>query len=348
MRKKIVGLLLAVVFFVCGFPLSGYAAKNSDITRVYKKIVTNTDFMQKLYAVVPLYSELGLTEELVTDRIKRLINDVVNTAVSEKASGVLTTENIEQRFKEILMTSVQYMEAEYLSLLLDAFPEETIEKMLEGVIPEEFRELYRLLAKEAYYILGYNERGIEIIFDDMTGYEWSFTAVDYLFNKDIISGTGDFVFDPGGYVTREQFVKMICSAFDSQIVPGDKPPVFSDVSLESWYYPYVTKLASAGLINGVSETVFGTGNNIKRQDMAVLMFRIGEDLGYFSPEMLKLPFNDQNDISSYALTAVNTLKNKGIINGDEGGNFNPHKGASRVEAAQMIYNFYIYVSNFNQ
>jgi len=348
MKKRIFSLLLATVFFTSVLSFPTYAAKNSDVTRVYKKVFTTTDFMQKLYSVVPLYTELGLTNDSVTKRIKLLINDVLDGALYRKSTGELTKSNIEKSFKEIIMLEVQYMEAEYLSLLLDSFPEKTIEEMLEGTIPNEFKDLARVLAKEAYYILGYNEIQTDIIFDDMKGHEWSIPAVDYLFNLDIISGTGDFVFNPGGNVTREQFVKMMCAAFEEHIIPSGENTLFSDVPANAWYHPYVTKMASAGLIKGVSDSLFGTGNNIKRQDIAVLIFRIGEELGYFTSEELTLPFNDQNSISPYAVTAVNTLRNNKILNGNQAGNFNPHSGATRAEAAQMIYNFYIFASNLNK
>lgn len=348
MKKKLVALFLVCILLICVFPLSAFAAKNSDVTRVYKNILTNTDFMQKLYATVPEYAEVGLTEELVTVRIKRLIGDVIDSALYSQATGSLTAENAESKLKEIIMLEAYNIEAEYLSLILDSLPDETISKLFEGVIPDEFRQLARALAKEAYCILGFAERTTDIIFDDMAGCEWANVAVDYLFNMDAIGGTGDFVFEPYGDVTREQFAKMLCGAFNSEIEVGSEGVMFSDVLADAWYAPYIDKLAGAGLIKGISDNEFGTGMLIKRQDIAVLIFRMGEELGYLSQEAAKSPFNDQNDISVYAVNAVNALKNNDIIKGDENGFFNPHSTATRAEAAQIIYNFYIFASNLKQ
>lgn len=348
MKKKLILLLLTATFVAFAFPLSSYAAKNSDITRVYKSVVTNTDFMQKLYATVPEYSELGLTNELVTNRIKKLIGDVIDSALYSQATGDLTKDNIQSKFKEIMLLEAYNLESEYLSLILDSLPDETVSKLFEGVVPDEFRQLAQVLTKEAYCILGFTKRGTDIIFDDMAGSEWSVGAVDYLFNLDIISGKGDFVFDPNGNVTREEFAKMICVAFSEEFTGGKDSVKFLDVSPDMWYSPYIDKLSSAGLIKGITNTEFGTGVNIKRQDIAVLIFRMGEELGYLSQEAAKSPFNDQNDISAYAVNAVNVLKNNGIVNGDENGFFNPHSTATRAEAAQMIYNFYIFASNLKQ
>ena len=50
------------------------------------------------------------------------------------------------------------------------------------------------------------------------------------------------------------------------------------------------------------------------------------------------PFGDENDIRSYALDAVNTLKAEKIVNGDQNNNFNPLANTTRAEAAVIIYN----------
>ena len=342
MKNKCISLLLA--FFVV-FIGNVSAAKNSDTTRIYKKIVTNSEFASKLYSVLPLYSEMGVTKESVNNCLREMAGRVLDYAYEEFEQGLLTKQNIGERFQVYLADSVQLMDSVYISMMLDSFPEETIQTMLEGHVPPEFKELYQLLAKEAYYIFGFSDKNTGMIFDDMQGYEWSFTAVEYLFDEDIINGTGDFTFEPASMVTREQFVKMICGAFDIQ--KGADIVNFSDVSETDWFYPYVMKMASNGLVTGISDTLFGTGNNIKRQDMAVLIYRIGRNMGYFSSESSKNPFVDQLSISGYAVTAVNTLRNNGVINGDDKNMFNPHSGASRAEAAQMIYNFYMYAQNLN-
>lgn len=50
------------------------------------------------------------------------------------------------------------------------------------------------------------------------------------------------------------------------------------------------------------------------------------------------PYNDDSNIASWAKDAVYTLKKKGIMVGDEKGNFNPTKGITRQEIAVMVAN----------
>lgn len=48
--------------------------------------------------------------------------------------------------------------------------------------------------------------------------------------------------------------------------------------------------------------------------------------------------NDFNTISSYAQEAVQDLVDRGVIQGDEKGNFNPRKSVTRAEAATILVN----------
>ncbi|UKI35896.1 MAG: S-layer homology domain-containing protein [Clostridiales bacterium] len=44
-------------------------------------------------------------------------------------------------------------------------------------------------------------------FADLTGFDWAKDAVDYLYQKGIVSGRNEKEFAPSDFVTREEFVK---------------------------------------------------------------------------------------------------------------------------------------------
>ena len=48
-------------------------------------------------------------------------------------------------------------------------------------------------------------------------------------------------------------------------------------------------------------------------------------------------FNDDDNISDYAKTAVYALKSQDIVNGIDGKNFAPQDTATRAEAAKILY-----------
>jgi hypothetical protein len=92
--------------------------------------------------------------------------------------------------------------------------------------------------------------------------------------------------------------------------------------------------------------MFGLGQDITRQDMAVIIYRIGLRAGAFEPTYEVERFSDGYLIADYAVDAVYTLRAVGIMNGFEN-KANPRDSASRAETAQMLYNFYKYISNIN-
>ena len=93
-----------------------------------------------------------------------------------------------------------------------------------------------------------------------------------------------------------------------------------------------------GLVQGIGDNQFAPNANIVRQDMAVIIKNILDKTGRTSGAAGAEPFGDENDIRSYALDAVNTLKAEKIVNGDQNNNFNPLANTTRAEAAVIIYN----------
>lgn len=344
MKRIYKGLVAFLVVASMLFSTTAFAITKADSARVFKTLYQDQTFLPQLYRAVPLYADLYVTKASVDQKIEETIHTVLTVAEAEKKAGTLTSANFEARLKTITIDSALAMEAVYIALCTDAFSDETVASLLDGEIPVEFEPLYQAIVAEAYIILGFGERQETThVFEDLTGYEWAETAITYLFDKDIISGVSSFRFAPGSHVTREQFAKMMCVAF--QIEPSGSLPQFSDVRQSDWFYPYVTTMASRNLIQGVGEGRFGSGKNITRQDMAVLMFRICEMLGTIDRSSSKNSgFDDDRYISSYAKTAVITLKELGIINGNGLNCFNPTMPATRAEAAQMLYRCYQYVN----
>ncbi len=174
------------------------------------------------------------------------------------------------------------------------------------------------------------------IFSDIDTVPWAEDAIVALAEKGVIFGKGIGIFAPNDYVTREEFVTMLVRAFlDEQ---EETAIVFTDVPRGEWYYSPVAKAVNAGVVKGINEVVFGTGDKIIRQDMAVMIYRIADyaDAAVSTVEEYA-SFDDHDIISSYAREAVYALKNVGIIAGVDEYNFAPFEPATRAQAAKMIY-----------
>ena len=174
------------------------------------------------------------------------------------------------------------------------------------------------------------------IFTDLSGYSWAQTAIESLYNLGIISGYGDNTFEPQNTVNRAEFVTMIVKKYLSD--KAAEGGAFKDVLESDWYFAYVMKAYSAGIVSGMQNGLFSPKGNISRQDMATILYNVAELLGKTSGG-ISGEFVDSDTISDYARDKVSFLKGMGIISGDENGAFRPFDNATRAEAAQMIYKF---------
>lgn len=176
----------------------------------------------------------------------------------------------------------------------------------------------------------------ENVFGDVKKENWAYEYINVLYREGIVSGDENGMFYPENNITREEFVKMLVNALKLK-TESDVELNFDDVDLNSWYAPFVKTAFFHKIVNGVSETSFGTGRNITREDMAVMAYRC-----VFKDEQTadnrKDVFEDDGEISDYAKAAVYSMKEKGIIGGTGAGLFEPKRYSERAEAAKIIYN----------
>ena len=169
-------------------------------------------------------------------------------------------------------------------------------------------------------------------FGDVKESDWYFDYVTELAEKGIVSGNGNGGFAPNDNVTREQFLKMIIEATD--IEANESENTFADVA-DDWYKPYVLTAKNLGIVNGVTDTMFGIGQKITRQDMAVMITRTIEKLGITIEEKEVNAFADNNKVTDYAKDAVEYMKSIGLIEGYNN-EYRPHDNLTRAEAAKVI------------
>lgn len=175
-------------------------------------------------------------------------------------------------------------------------------------------------------------------FSDLSDVEWAKEAIEALSKKNIINGTAPGVFEPNSNITREQIVKIILLSIGKEIENAECP--FEDVDDNLWYAPYVKDGYKKGIINGISDSEFGTGRNLTRQDLAVIVVRAAEIAGIKLAAAEKSDFADSGSIAEYAKNAVDILSAMNVINGKDGNVFAPGDFCTRAEAAKIIYNLF--------
>lgn len=176
--------------------------------------------------------------------------------------------------------------------------------------------------------------GKKYSFSDMVSASWADEAVAVLKEMGVVNGKTKTEFAPNDNVTREEFVKMIVFLAGINVEHGNME--FDDVNESDWFYIPIKAAKQKNIINGISESHFGVGEKITRQDMAVITSNV---LLYLNISVSKkdITFADEEEISDYAKDSVSILAAKGIINGYHDNTFRPGGFATRAEAAKILY-----------
>lgn len=165
-------------------------------------------------------------------------------------------------------------------------------------------------------------------------------AILELVDKGIINGKGNGTFDPAGKIHRQDFAIILAKALSLDVTSVPPSPTFSDIPATHYSYTFVEAAAKAGLIKGQGNGEFGFGENLSRQDMAVLFIRaLGIDASGKAAELGNLNFNDAASISNYAKDAVAAAIELQLINGRTDGSFNPAGSADRQSVALVTSRF---------
>ncbi len=175
----------------------------------------------------------------------------------------------------------------------------------------------------------------EISFTDLDQAAWARDSILSLAGRGYLSGDGDGKFRPNDAITREEFVKLLLCGLGIDLV--NKESGFADAVKNAWYEPYLAAARAAGIVNGDDSDSFGIGQQISRQDMAVMVFRAVEMTEEQEKKATQSAgFKDQSQISAYAADAVDWMYQETLISGMGDHTFAPLENASRAQAAKVM------------
>ena len=177
-------------------------------------------------------------------------------------------------------------------------------------------------------------------FADVKENDWFFEAVDYVTAKGLMIGIGEDAFGPGLVLNRAQFATILYRVDGEH--PAQTRMAFADVPAGQWYSEAVVWAAEKDIVKGYGHNIFGTTDFITREQMVVMMFRYAQ---YLNMETANdgtcEAFADADQISDYALEALNWAVDKGIIKGKAGGTLiDPQGSTTRAECAAIIQRFF--------
>lgn len=174
---------------------------------------------------------------------------------------------------------------------------------------------------------------------DVKKTDWFYSAVQYVAENDYMIGVSEDKFAPAMEMTRSMFVTVL-ARLEGVEDTGAKSN-FKDVPDGTWYTQAVNWAAENGIVQGNGEGMFLPDALITRQDMCTMMARYvayhekKHNVTHEKKGEAKT-FADKDQISSYALEAVNSCVAWGLIEGNELGYFMPLNTSTRAEAAAII------------
>jgi len=127
--------------------------------------------------------------------------------------------------------------------------------------------------------------------------------IHVLASEGIASGTGDGKFGPELTLTRAEFAAFLAKAF---ALPAAKSPApFRDIE-KHWAANSIQAAYAAGLVNGVSATVFAPSQPVKRQEAAAVTWRYLKSQGIEVREQYQVLHPDDMP-DQWAIEAVKNM-----------------------------------------
>lgn len=177
-------------------------------------------------------------------------------------------------------------------------------------------------------------------YKDVNSNDWYHDYVAIVSANKIMTGLTSTTFAPADNLARAQFAVILHRLNgEPEVEYTDK---FKDVVKGQWYTDAVIWANSIGIVNGYTDTgLFGVGDNINREQMAVMMHRYATYKKYdISPKADLSKFKDAASVNEFAKEGMEWAVGAGIITGtDNSTKLNPQGNANRAECATIITRF---------
>ncbi|MGI6492213.1 MAG: S-layer homology domain-containing protein [Pelotomaculum sp.] len=161
---------------------------------------------------------------------------------------------------------------------------------------------------------------------------WALEAIETLAGAGVLDGTDYEHYMPDLPITRAELTKLLVKALN---LPADETATtFIDVPDTAWYAGYTAAAAGAGLVKGYEDGSFRPHRPVTREELAVILVR---GLELTARPGATLPFNDAEEVFTWAKDSVTIAAGCGLLHGYPDGTFRPRGQVTRAESAVMLY-----------
>ena len=177
-------------------------------------------------------------------------------------------------------------------------------------------------------------------FTDVAGSAWYYGAVEYAWENGLMTGTSATLFSPDVTTTRSMLATLLWRLEGEPVV--NYLMDFTDVAEGLWYSEAIRWASAEGVVNGVGDgSAFDPDGTITREQMAVMLYRYAQYKDYDVTQggMAAREYADYEQISDWAVPAVEWAVNAGLISGASGDTLSPQGSATRAEIATILMRF---------
>lgn len=172
-----------------------------------------------------------------------------------------------------------------------------------------------------------------ITFSDVTNH-WASKYIKEAVTLGIVNGMPDGTFAPDKEMTRAEFATILWNMAENPKTEGTS--TFNDVKSEDWYYKQIAWAFDKGYINGISNTEFNPNGIITREQAMTILYRYTG--GPETKEQLE-KFEDTEEISTFALSAMKWAVENKIISGVSESEIAPKMSATRAQLATIMVRY---------
>jgi sugar lactone lactonase YvrE len=169
-------------------------------------------------------------------------------------------------------------------------------------------------------------------FSDVPTTSFANTAISWLVQAGITTGTTPTTFTPQGNTTRAEMAVFLWRNADKPTPAGQQN--FTDVPTTSFANTAISWLVEAGITTGTTPTTFSPNNRVTRAQMAVFLHRNAGEPAPTGPHS----FTDV-PTTSFANTAISWLVEAGITTGTSPTTFSPNNRVTRAEMAVFLWRY---------
>ena len=183
------------------------------------------------------------------------------------------------------------------------------------------------------------QNGKPMGFTDVQKGAWCYEGVKYVYEKGMMNGTTDTVFNPDHTITRGQIAAILWRLAGE---PAAKQAAsFTDVKADAYYAKAIAWAAEQGVTTGYADGSFKPDQPINREQLAAFLYRYAklQGKGFTGAWAFPLNYPDAQQVSEWAYEPLCWTTMKGVINGKADGTLAPKGNATRAQAAVMLMRY---------